>query len=98
MLGTLLAGCATNKASVGSTRGGECRIVHTPKYAVKGRTSYDQNWVDDTTERLVGGCDQPRPAARPPELDRVARRPVVVAPPAAPVVPKKKTWRERLAL
>jgi hypothetical protein len=84
MLGTLLAGCVTtNKGSVA----GECRLVSTPQYAVKGRTNYDQNWIDDTTERLVGGCKQARPKARPASLD--------AKPKAAPLpkpAPKASLW------
>lgn len=85
-LGTLLAGCVTtNKGSVA----GECRLVSTPQYAVKGRTSYDQNWIDDTTERLVGGCGQPRPKARPASLDA---KPVVVKAPIPKSAPKATLW------
>jgi hypothetical protein len=53
---------------------------------VLGKTSYDQNWSDDVTEGLVGGCGQPRPKARPPQLDRkpVAKLPVKAKP--------KKKW------
>jgi hypothetical protein len=40
-----------------------------PEYAVRGKTKYDQNWVDDTVESGVGGCGWQRPAARPPALD-----------------------------
>lgn len=91
-LGTLLAACASS-GKVGSLAGGECRLVRTPDYAVKGRTTYDQNWIDDTTERLVGGCGQARPKARPVGWD-VA--PAVHKP--APANPPKKNWRERIGL
>lgn len=64
----VLTACSTPQA-VGSLTKGECQIAHTPEYAVKGRTGYDQAWINRTTEALVDGCRQPRPKARPPELD-----------------------------
>lgn len=73
--------------------GGECRIARTPDYAVLGRTSYDQRWIDVTTEGLVAGCDQPRPKARPASLDA---RPKAQPKPAPAAAPKKKTIRERV--
>lgn len=64
----ILAGCA-HSGAIGSIEGGECKLTRTPQYAVLGKTSYDQGWVNRTTEALVRGCRQPRPKARPPELD-----------------------------
>jgi hypothetical protein len=88
----LLSGCAGSRPA--SIAGGECRIAHTPQYAVKGATPYDQNWVDDTTESLVAGCKQPRPLARPASLDvpthKVGGKPVVV-----PVTTKKRHFWQR---
>lgn len=85
-LGLALAGCAT--APVGSVSGGECRIVRTPEYAVKGRTGYDQIWINRTTEALVDGCRQPRPKARPASLDAKPKPKPKPAP-----QPKKKWWQ-----
>src|SRR5512139_1207500 len=66
----LLAGCGPG-TKLGSIAGGECALpgVHTPPFKVLGKRPYDQNWVDDTTEGLVRGCNQPRPLARPASLD-----------------------------
>ena len=71
----LVAGCASAPA-IGTIAGGECALpgVHTPQYKVLGKTHYDQNWADDTTEGLVRGCNQARPHARPASFDK---RPVV---------------------
>lgn len=79
-----LTGCA-NKAAIGSIVGGECQLMHTPEYAVKGATPYDQRWANKTTEALVEGCGQPRPKKRPASFDapKVAR-----ATPAQPVASK----------
>lgn len=67
--GILLSACAGRNVKVASVKEGACKIAHTPQYAVKGLTPYDQDWIDDTTEGLVGGCAQPRPKARPASLD-----------------------------
>lgn len=76
----VLAGCQT-QTPIGSVVGGECRIVKAPQFAVRGKTAYDQGWVNRTTEAIVVGCRQRRPQARPPELDRpaVVAKPAVVA-------------------
>lgn len=84
----LLTGCASTPPR-GSVVGGECKLFHTPTYAVKGKTEYDQEYVDDVTEALVRGCKQPRPKARPASLDA----PKAAIPAAAP--PKKKHWWEK---
>lgn len=55
-----LCGCGP---PIGSVMGGECKLVHTPSFAVKSTTEMGQEWVDDTTEALVRGCKQPRPKA-----------------------------------
>lgn len=62
-----LAGCVTTDgpASVSGT----CKVFDAPKYAVRGATQYDQDWIDPTIESGVGACKWPRPAARPPEMD-----------------------------
>lgn len=86
----LLAACASGPDAVGSVAGGDCQVAHTPQYAVRGATRYDQQWVDTTTEALVAGCRQPRPQARPPELDRPAARQAVKP------TPKKKRFLDRL--
>ena len=68
LVGPILAGCAGNNLPC-SVAGGECRVFEPPKYAVAGRTSYDQDWIDGNVEAGVGGCGWKRPAARPPGLD-----------------------------
>jgi hypothetical protein len=74
--------------------GSECsgEIARAPKYVILGKTPHDQEWIDDTTEGLVGGCKQPRPTARPPEWD-APRKAVDTLPPAKPVA-KKPTVRD----
>jgi hypothetical protein len=96
LVGVAVGGCAT-KPTVGSVAGGDCKLVHTPQYAIKGATDYDQEWSDDVTEALVRGCKQSRPKARPAALD--APPPVVTpaVPPAAPAGPPKKLhWWQKL--
>jgi len=44
-----LGGCMTTQGP-GSVSKGECRIFHAPKYAVRGATQYDQDWIDPTIE------------------------------------------------
>jgi hypothetical protein len=66
-LALVLGGCSFKGPA--SVQGGECRIFARPEYAVAGRTSYDQDWIDGNVEAGVGGCGWKRPAARPPELD-----------------------------
>lgn len=84
-----LGGCPS--ATRGSVAGGDCKIGHTPKYAVKGATSYDQEWIDDEIESLVRGCRQPRPLARPASLDA----PPKPTPGPAKPTPTKKHWWQR---
>lgn len=94
----VLGGCATS-SSIGSIAGGECRIVHTPEFAVRGRTAYDQGWVNKTTEALVDGCRQSRPQARPASLDAPARKAATVKPKAmSPAAKKKSRLRQYLGV
>lgn len=80
----LLGGCVTT-GSIGSILGGECQLMHTPDFAVRGKTTYDQVWINKTTEAMVKGCKQPRPKARPASLDAKPTPAQVAA-----VVPKAK--------
>lgn len=66
--------------------------MHTPEYVVKGALPYDQEWIDSATERLVGGCNQPRPKPRPAEWTTVGGKSVPVPPP-----PKKPLWRRLIS-
>lgn len=63
-----LAGCAGTKLPA-SVKGGECRIFEPPPYAVLGKTTYDQDYIDGNVEAGVGGCGWKRPGARPAGLD-----------------------------
>lgn len=80
----LLAGCATapHPASVAN---GTCKVFEAPRYAVKGKKQYDQDWIDSTVEGGVGACGWQRPAARPAEVD--AKQKV-----AKPLPKKKPGW------
>jgi hypothetical protein len=99
---TLLAGCAPQ--IVGSVIGGECKLTHTPEYAVKGQTAYDQRWINNTVEAQVVGCKQPRPKKRPAgwSTHTVGGKTVPVPPPeVSPVnepspAPLKPRLRDRL--
>lgn len=64
----ILAGCAGGAGSLTGTVVGT-QNLRTPEYEVKGRTAYDQRWINITTEALVDGFGQPRPKARPKEFD-----------------------------
>lgn len=87
----LVTACSTSP--IGSVTGSECKIVRAPEYAVKGKTAYDQNWIDDTTVGIVAGCNQPRPKARPASLDA----PVISkAMPLPKPAPKKKRLRDAI--
>lgn len=89
-----LAGCGTT-GPIGSVTGGECQLVRAPEYAVRGETTFDQIWINRTTEALVVGCRQPRPKARPPSLTPELRARVVSLDPelkaaARTLTPKQK--------
>jgi len=62
-----LGGCdfQTFKSSVA----GSCAVFERPPYAVRGKTSYDQNVADNFVESGVAGCNWQRPAPRPASLD-----------------------------
>lgn len=79
----VLTGCAGTNLP-GSVVGGECRAFDkslAPKYAVRGKTRYDQDWIDPIVETGVAGCNWPRPVKRPPELDARRTAPVAQAKP-----------------
>lgn len=97
-----LGGCMHTSDGVGTVAKGTCGLpgVAAPEYAVRGKTDYDQRWVNRTTEGLVRGCGNPRPKARPPEWDSVRTvRAATVPSPFAPDfnnVPAKRGWRDRV--
>lgn len=76
----LLAGCATD--GIKSSVAGSCAVFERPTYAVLGKTQYDQDVADKFIESGVAGCNWDRPAARPPELDRMPSPRLVVTQPA----------------
>jgi hypothetical protein len=80
LLAPLLGGCdlQTLKGSVA----GSCAVFERPPYAVRGKTTYDQNVADNFVESGVGGCNWQRPAPRPAALDSPARQSKVTPPPA----------------
>ncbi|MCS3725960.1 hypothetical protein [Bradyrhizobium betae] len=80
LLALLLAGCASRGPA--SIAGGECRIFEAPKYEVRGRRDYDQDWIDSQVEGGVGGCRWKRPAPRPAAIDAGAAPAHVTARPA----------------
>ncbi|WP_375782925.1 hypothetical protein ACE10Z_23715 [Bradyrhizobium sp. Pha-3] len=78
LLAPLLNACASH--GPGSIAGGECKIFEAPRYAIKGETQYDQDWVDSTIEGGVGGCHWTRPSPRPAELDAGEKKTKAAAP------------------
>lgn len=82
-----LGACATTKLP--GSAAGLCDIIPKAKYAVLGKTQYDQDFVDEAVT-AGASCGHPAPEARPAELDKA---PIVQAPPA---VARKPTLRERL--
>ncbi|MGZ5988118.1 MAG: hypothetical protein ACXWLZ_03600 [Rhizomicrobium sp.] len=89
-----MTGCATDGVGFGTFTGklgGVCDAFERPAYQVLGKTPYDQEWVDKTTEAGVAGCKWQRPEARPAALDA----PAAVAP-AKPAPPKKLTVWSRV--
>jgi hypothetical protein len=87
-----LAGCQT--IGPASVKNGECKIFERPEYAVRGKRTYDQDWIDSQVEGGVGGCGWRRPKPRPASFD------AIVAPKAATIAPKKrgllKRFRDRV--
>ena len=67
LVAPLLSGCL--KTLTGSVAGGESQVFERPPYAVRGRTTYDQNWIDSQVEGGVAAFGWERPAPRPPQLD-----------------------------
>lgn len=81
--GILLQACASaNDAKLKSLTGG-CNTFPRPDYQIKGKTSYDQQWADETTESGVIACKWDRPENRPATLD--------TAPTIIPKEPGKNT-------
>lgn len=81
--GTPLAGCANNQFA---TYDGAGAAFPKAEFVVKGKTRYDQTWIDKTIEAEVAGFGFPRPKPRPAYLDAPAAKPVVVVKPP----PEKK--------
>ncbi len=86
LLTPMIGGCALF-GGPGSVAKGECKIFEAPKYAIKGKTQYDQDWADSTIEGGVGGCHWDRPAPRPASLDTPIITKAVVPP-----VKAKRHW------
>lgn len=91
LLTTMLAGCVTTDGP-GSVAGGECKVFDAPRYAIRGATQHDQDWIDPTIESGVGGCHWKRPAARPMEWDRQQVTVAAVKPAKSQKVEKKRGW------
>lgn len=84
-----LSGCLTSNGPA-SISGGECKVFLSPQYAVKGKTSYDQGYIDDVVESGVSACGWPRPAVRPKEFDAPKNTPRI-----ATERPKKEGFIQR---
>lgn len=83
-IGALLAGCATSKLASLAEVG---KAFPRAEYQIKGRTAYDQAWIDKTTEAEVAAFGFQRPQQRPAELDQGLR---AVARPSSPAAPARK--------
>jgi hypothetical protein len=81
-----LTGCATNKLQ--TFVGGSCKAFPRPDYQVKGRTKYDQTWVDKVTEAGVAGCQWERPKPRPASWDATVVVPSTITTPEVVTVKK----------
>jgi hypothetical protein len=95
-------GCAGSLPA--SVAGGECKLFAPPDYAIRGKTQFDQNWIDDTEEAGIAGCKWSRPKARPAPIARVTSAAPHKAVPLPPVKsnvpappPVKKHWWQRIA-
>jgi hypothetical protein len=91
-LGISLAACASNNG-VKSLDGAKAAF-DPPPYAVKGKTSYDQRWIDGQIEAGVAAFNWPRPQPRPVELDapKAATKPIAVPTPARKPSVFKRWW------
>lgn len=92
----LLVGCASQQQGF-ATFQGSTAAIHTPQFAVRGRTNYDQVWINRTTEALVDS-GQPRPLPRPARLDAppskvaVNATAITVKTSNSALVAKRKRW------
>lgn len=66
-VGFALGGCM--QTLTGSIAGGESKVFQRPEYVVLGKTSYDQNWIDNQVEGGVAAFGWKRPLPRPASLD-----------------------------
>jgi hypothetical protein len=92
-IGLLSAGCASNDKFASLTGpDGACSAFQAPTYVVKGKSRYDQQWVDTQTEAGVAGCGWERPKPRPPSLDAKPVFKKVPPPNPTPNAAVKKRW------
>jgi hypothetical protein len=78
-----------------SVTGGESRAIEPPEYEIRGKTTFDQRWIDETIESGVQGLGWDRPKTRPPELDAA---PTPQAPTVAkPAQKKPSIWKRAKA-
>jgi hypothetical protein len=73
-----------------------CSALPKQQFVVRGATSFDQPWIDDTSEAVIAGCARERPAPRPAEWDKPLAR--EEAPTPAPKKGLVKRARERIGL
>jgi hypothetical protein len=96
-IGISLAGCVGTSSIKFATVKEFCDGLPVQKYAVLGKTRFDQPWIDDVSEGLIAGCNRERPQVRPAEWDEAVPLPKP-RPAAKAAKPKKKTIRERLRI
>jgi len=65
------------------------------EYQIKGKTRYDQTWIDKTIESEVAGCQWDRPKARPASWDATVVVPPTAVTPAVVTV-KGPSWLSKL--
>lgn len=87
--GIVLSACATTNQNFATLQRGACVAFPRAPYQVKGQTSFDQRWADETIEAEVVGCGFKRPQARPATL-----MPVKVVKPS-PKATFKRKWLGR---
>ena len=93
-LGMSLSACAGSD-KIATFLGGACKALPQAEYQIKGKTRYDQVWIDQTIESEVAGCQWDRPKPRPASWDAtVVVPPTPTTPPIVTV--KKPSWLDKL--
>ncbi len=88
-----MAACAGPKLAASVS--GASEVIPAPEYEIRGKTAYDQLWIDSAIESGVAGLGWPRPKPRPKSFDAPPQPKAKPAPAVA--APKKKSLLKRWA-